>query len=86
MRNVTTAGVSSAGNVDEPVIGPDGQVIIGGGEGSAPDEDTLTARVTAVLQALEHLDPSLLAQHLPAGSLLGIAVDEAGIRLEGVSR
>ena len=80
------AEASSMSGADEPVIGPDGQVIIGGGEGSPPDEDTLTARVHAVLQTLEHLDPTLLTKHLPAGSLLGIAVDEAGIRLEGLSR
>jgi hypothetical protein len=80
------ASSASAGGEDEPIYGPDGQVIVPGGGGTPPAEDSVSSRVAAALAALQGLDPALIAKHLPQGSLLGISVDEAGVRLEGVSR
>jgi hypothetical protein len=55
-------------------------------EGAPPAEDSVEARGLALAMALGALDPALIAKHLPAGQLLGLAVNEQGISLEAVSR
>ncbi len=58
----------------------------GAGSGDAPPANPVNERVNALLAALTELDPTLPLKHLPGGSLLGLAFDQAGSWLEGVSR